>query len=117
MSLFESNFSPHLGDPIMVNSIVDLLNELVRIDSVNLTLSHGPGEIEIAKFIRDRLDELELSPEIQTSAPDRYNVVAVVPGANPGKSLLFNSHLDTVGVEGKDLFSGLTADLFFDILP
>ena len=86
----------------MVNSIVDLLNELVRINSVNLTLSHGPGEIEIAKFIRDRLDELELSPEIQTIAPDRYNVIAVVSGANPGKSLLLNGHLDTVGVEGMD---------------
>jgi acetylornithine deacetylase/succinyl-diaminopimelate desuccinylase-like protein len=50
----------------MKNSIVDLLSKLVRINSVNLTLSHGPGEYEIAKFIRHRLDELELSPEIQT---------------------------------------------------
>ncbi len=36
----------------MENSIVDLLSELVRINSVNLTLSHGPGENEIATFIR-----------------------------------------------------------------
>jgi acetylornithine deacetylase len=86
----------------MENSIVDLLSELVRINSVNLTLSHGPGENEIAKFIRHRFDELELSPKIQTIAPDRYNVIAVVPGANPGKSLLLNGHLDTVGAEGMD---------------
>ena len=86
----------------MENSIVDLLSELVRINSVNLTLSHGPGETEIAKFIRHRLDELELNPKIQTVAPDRHNVIAVVPGANPGKSLLLNGHLDTVGVEGMD---------------
>ena len=86
----------------MENSIVDLLSELVRINSVNLTLSHGPGENEIATFIRHRLDELALEPEIQTIAPDRYNVVAVVPGANHGKSLLLNGHLDTVGVEGMD---------------
>jgi acetylornithine deacetylase len=86
----------------MENSIVDLLSELVQINSVNLTLSHGPGENEIAKYIRHRLDELELGPEIQTIAPDRYNVIAVVSGSNPGKSLLLNGHLDTVGVEGMD---------------
>ena len=86
----------------MENSIVDQLSKLIRINSVNLTLSHGPGENEIATFIRRRLDELELGPEIQTIAPDRYNVIAVVSGANPGKSLLLNGHLDTVGVEGMD---------------
>jgi len=86
----------------MENFIVDLLSKLVRINSVNLTLSHGPGENEIAKFIRHRLDELELGPEIQTIAPDRYNVIARVSGANPGKSVLLNGHLDTVGVEGMD---------------
>ena len=86
----------------MENSIVDLLSALVRINSVNLTLSHGPGENEIAKFIRHRLDALELGPEIQTIAADRCNLIAVVPGTNPGKSLLLNGHLDTVGVEGMD---------------
>ena len=86
----------------MENSIVDLLSALVRINSANLRLSHGPGENEIAKFIRHRLDALELGPEIQTIAADRYNLIAVVPGANPGKSLLLNGHLDTVGAEGMD---------------
>ncbi len=86
----------------MENSIVDLLSELVRINSVNLTLSQGPGENEIVTFIRHRLDELELGPKIQTVAPDRHNVIAVVSGSNPGKSLLLNGHLDTVGVEGMD---------------
>ena len=86
----------------MENSIIDLLSELVRINSVNLTLSQGPGENEIVTFIRHRLDELELGSKIQTVAPDRHNVIAVVSGSNPGKSLLLNGHLDTVGVEGMD---------------
>jgi len=86
----------------MENSIVDLLSELVRINSVNLTLSHGPGENEVAEFIRQRLNELALGPEIQTIAPDRHNVTAVISGANSAKSLLLNGHLDTVGVEGMD---------------
>jgi acetylornithine deacetylase len=86
----------------MEKFIVDLLSRLVRINSVNLTLSHGPGENEIAEFIRHRLDELELGPEIQTIAPGRYNVIARISGANRGQSLLLNGHLDTVGVEGMD---------------
>ena len=86
----------------MEKFIVDLLSKLVRINSVNLTLSQGPGENEIAEFIRHRLDELELGPEIQTIAAGRYNVIARISGANRGKSVLLNGHLDTVGVEGMD---------------
>jgi acetylornithine deacetylase len=86
----------------MENSIVNLLGELVGINSVNLTLSQGPGENEIAKFLSDRLAQLHLNPEIQVVAPGRCNVVAVVPGTKHEKSLLLNGHLDTVGVEGMD---------------
>ena len=84
------------------NSIINLLSELVGINSVNVTLSHGPGEYEVAEFIRHRLDALELCPQIQTIAPGRNNVIAVVSGTNPEKSLLLNGHLDTVSVEGMD---------------
>ena len=84
------------------NSIINLLDELVRINSVNSTLSRGPGEYEIAEFIRHHLDALELRPQIQTIAPGRNNVIAVVSGTNPAKSLLLNGHLDTVSVEGMD---------------
>ena len=86
----------------MENSIVDLLSALVGINSVNLTLSQGPGDDELVRFIRHRLDKLELRSEIQAIAPDRSNLIAVVPGTNPGKSLLLNGHLDTVGVAGMD---------------
>ena len=86
----------------MENSIVDLLSALVGINSVNLTLSQGPGEDELVRFIRHRLDKLELRSEIQAVAPDRSNLIAVVSGTNPGKSLLLNGHLDTVGVAGMD---------------
>ena len=46
--------------------------------------------------------KLKLHSEIQAIAPDRYNLVAVVPGTDPGKSLLLNGHLDTVGVSGME---------------
>lgn len=89
----------------MENRIIAILSELVRIDSVSPTLSNGPGEMEIAEFIRQYLHQLRLDVEIQTVAPNRANVVAVIQGTSNKRSLLLNSHLDTVGVEDmKDPF-------------
>lgn len=86
----------------MENRIIKILGKLVKINSINTTLASGPGEKEIAEFIAQYLSELGLDPEIQTSAPRRTNVVAIIPGINRESSLLLNGHLDTVGVEGMD---------------
>lgn len=67
---------------------IGLLSELVRINSVNFALSQGPGENELSKFIQHRLDVLKLRFQIQAFAPDRSNVIAVVSGTDPTKSLL-----------------------------
>ncbi len=59
-------------------------------DRIGHMLSGVSAKIAI-KVKGDDLAELQrIGTEIQTIAPDRYNVVAVVPGANPGKSLLLN---------------------------
>jgi acetylornithine deacetylase len=81
------------------NKIIAILSRLVRINSVNSSLSGGPGEQELAHHVQRYLQQLNLPAEIQTVAPGRSNVVAVIPGADRGRSLLLNSHLDTVGVE------------------
>jgi acetylornithine deacetylase len=81
---------------------ISLLSRLVGINSINSTLSDGPGEGELAEFILSYLQKLNLEAEIQTIAPGRANVVATLPGSNRNSSLLLNSHLDTVGVEGMD---------------
>jgi acetylornithine deacetylase len=81
---------------------ISLLSRLVGINSINPTLSKGPGEVEIAELVLNYLQELKLDANVQVIAPGRTNVVAVVPGRNRQSSLLLNSHLDTVGVEGMD---------------
>lgn len=86
----------------MKNRVINLLSELVKINSVNATLSDGPGEKEISGFIARYLTKLGLDPEIQSIAPDRTNVVAIIPGIDRNGSLLLNGHLDTVGVESMD---------------
>jgi acetylornithine deacetylase len=81
---------------------ISLLSRLVGINSINSTLSIGPGERELAEFILDYLHKLNINAAMQTIAPGRANVVAVLQGSRRKDSLLLNSHLDTVGVEGMD---------------
>lgn len=83
----------------MEKQLTSLLSRLVRINSVNPTLSAGPGETELAEFVLNYLQQMTLKSEIQTIAPGRSNVVARIPGSSRKRSLLLNGHLDTVGVE------------------
>lgn len=83
----------------MEDRILFVLSELVGINSISPTLASGPGEREIAEFVGHFLQEFKLDVEIQTVAPDRANVVAVVPGMDRKHSLLLNGHLDTVGID------------------
>ncbi len=91
---------------------IDLLRQLVQIESVNPSLAPGAsGEAEIARFVATILDEAGIEVEFQTAAPHRPNVIGRVSGSGDGKNLILNAHLDTVTVEGmEDPFSGRIAD-------
>jgi acetylornithine deacetylase len=84
------------------DDIIHLLSELVGINSVNPTLSNGPGEEKISAFVAQYLRDLGLSLEKQALGSKRSNVVAIIPGKDHTSSLLLNAHLDTVGVEDMD---------------
>ena len=86
----------------MENRLITLLTDLVAINSVNRTLSDGPGEQEIAEYCARCLTDLQLDAEIQKVGPNQCNVVAEVPGQDRRRSVLLNAHLDTVGVDGMD---------------
>lgn len=83
--------------------LVSELADLVRIDSVNPELvPNGAGEAEIADYLADRMREMGLDVEVWEPESGRPNVVGVLPGSGGGRSLMFNAHTDTVGVEGMD---------------
>jgi acetylornithine deacetylase len=85
----------------MSHSTIDLLRDLVAIDSVNPTLvPGGAGEAAIADRVAREFRSIGLSAELQQAAPGRPNVVGVLEGRAPGRSLMFCGHLDTVGVAG-----------------
>jgi acetylornithine deacetylase len=82
-------------------AVLDLLADLVRIDSVNPLLVPGAaGETEIASFVARRIQAMGLDPEIRQAAPNRPNVHARLPGRGAGRTLILNAHMDTVGVDG-----------------
>jgi acetylornithine deacetylase len=86
-----------------VDPTIRLLHDLVAIDSVNPTLVEGAaGEGVIASAIADELRRLGLDVAVETVAPGRPNVVGVLEGRSPGRTLMLCGHTDTVGVSGMD---------------
>lgn len=100
---------------MMPSSVAALLQELIRIPSVNPDGSQGPsmGEAQIANYLQDLLTEMGAHVELQEVLPGRPNVVARFPSNKPGKpKLLFAPHTDTVSVAGMtiDPFGGELRD-------
>jgi acetylornithine deacetylase len=86
-----------VNDPTLLN----LLARLVSIDSVNPALVHGAsGEAAIARALAEVLTRIGLTVHIQEVALGRPNVIGVLDGRGPGRSLMFCGHTDTVGVAG-----------------
>jgi acetylornithine deacetylase len=84
-----------------MDSTLRLLNRLIAIDSVNPSLVPGAaGEAVIARALVEELQGIGLVTDVQHAAPDRPNVVGVLEGRAPGRSLMFCGHVDTVGVAG-----------------
>jgi len=78
-----------------------LLSDLVAIDSVNPLLVPGAaGESRIARRITEEMRAIGLDVHVTEAAPDRPNVVGVLRGRAPGRSLMLCGHTDTVGVSG-----------------
>ncbi len=85
---------PPRGDPVA------LTRALVAVDSRNPALvPDSAGEGDCARLLADTLDAWGFRVSLIDSAPGRPNVVARI-GRSGGRTLMFNGHLDTVGVEG-----------------
>lgn len=87
----------------MTGSLRETLRRLVSIESVNPGLvPGGGGEVEIARYVRDRLEAAGLDVRVLEATPGRPSVVGRLAGGGDGRSLTLNAHLDTVGVEGME---------------
>lgn len=87
----------------MTDPCLLLLRDLVAIDSVNPSLVAGAaGEGAIGEVIAAAMRRVGLDVSVQEILPGRRNVVGVLEGQEPGESLMFCGHMDTVGVEGME---------------
>jgi len=83
--------------------VIGVLTDLVRIESINPALvPGGSGELKIARHVAEFLKNVGLEAEVVEAAPRRFNAVGVLRGRGGGPRLMFNGHLDTVGVDGME---------------
>ena len=97
--------------------VVQLCQELIRIDTSNFGSDSGPGERLAAERVAGLLDEVGIASELLESAPGRTSVVAhwEPEGVDPSISpLLVHGHLDVVPANAADWsvppFSGEVVD-------
>jgi acetylornithine deacetylase len=87
-----------------MSEVTKLLEQLVRIDSVNPDLvPGGAGETEIATFIQSWLEEKGFETHWLENTPGRPSVVGIARGTGGGKSLMLNGHIDTVTTAGMSI--------------
>ncbi|HHV78818.1 MAG TPA: ArgE/DapE family deacylase [Firmicutes bacterium] len=82
--------------------MLKVLQDLISIDSVNPELVSGhAGEAEAARYLAGVLSDMGLEVRLQEIIPGRPNVIGIARGSDPlrYRSIMFNGHLDTVGVE------------------
>ena len=111
----KNNFNNKIKVP--VDKAVSLLSDLVKIPSIK-----GKKNDDLIEFLERELEELDCHPEVFLVDSDKYldypeycpfsegkekkqkYISAILKGSGGGKSILIFSHLDTEGVENRDLW-------------
>lgn len=91
--------------PVDPDYVTRALSDLVAIPSVNPAFSRpgdaaAPGEAAIADDVARKMRAIGLDVELVLAAPGRPSVVGILEGKSkgrPGRSLVLNGHIDTVG--------------------
>ncbi|MDR1999612.1 MAG: M20/M25/M40 family metallo-hydrolase [Frankiaceae bacterium] len=93
--------APNAPDPApgSADDVVELLSQLIRINTSNPTHPERPA----AEWVAGQLDEIGVESRIIESAPGRASVIARIGGADDSRApLLFHGHLDVVPAEASE---------------
>ena len=86
-----------------MNSVSEILRQIVAIPSVNPALADVDsirGEARLVEWLEPWFAQKGFRTERVCSTPGRPNLLARLGARKPRKTILFESHLDTVGVTG-----------------
>lgn len=83
-----------------MSPVIQTLADLVRINSVNSSYEGGPGEGEVAAYVKRFFDQRGIETSEQEVFPGRPNVLVRLPGRNPSRRIVLEAHTDTVSVKG-----------------
>lgn len=77
-----------------------MLSDLVAIDSVNPSFPGGRrGEVDVAAYVSERCAKLGLAVRQEPVLPGRSNVVAELKTPGASRTILLDSHMDTVSLD------------------
>jgi acetylornithine deacetylase len=86
--------------PMHLTQVFETLANLIRINSVNSSYAGGPGEGELAAWVKRFFEQRGIEVWEQEVFPGRPNVIARLPGRDPGRRVILEAHTDTVSVKG-----------------
>ena len=81
---------------------IRFVQDLVRIDSVYDPMRPGADESRVTAFLSSFLKDEGFETHVEEVAPGRSNIIALLDGRTPGKTLLFEGHQDVVSVGNPD---------------
>ena len=81
-------------------SLLDLLADLVRINSVNPNYEGGVPEAAMADYVQHYFVQHGIETWRQIVYPDRPNVLARIPGVDSSRRIVLEAHMDTVATVG-----------------
>ncbi len=80
--------------------VLQTLAELIAINSVNPSYDGGVAEAALADCIESFFADRGIETWRQEVEPQRFNVIARLPGEDPQRRVIFEAHMDTVSVQG-----------------
>jgi len=83
-----------------MSPVLQTLADLVRINSINSSYESGPGEKEVAAYVRRFFEQRGIKVWEQEVFPGRNNVIACVSGRDSARRIVFEAHMDTVSIKG-----------------
>lgn len=83
-----------------VPSALEILAQLVSVNSVNPNYPDGVNELQIAEYVTEFFAKLGIETWRQEVYPGRPNVLAKIPGKDATRRIILEAHLDTVSAVG-----------------